>query len=83
MADYLEKLKKEYKGLFGPVGAAPAIASHEFATEWYRPGATHAAALRKMVADDPTGIGILPSGSESDYTKMMQGRLGDATRIED
>ena len=83
MADYLEKLKKEYKGLFGPVGAAPAIASHEFATEWYRPGATHAAALRKMVADDPTGIGILPSGSESDYTKMMKGRLGDATRIED
>ena len=31
MADYLEKLKEEYPGMFGPVGAAPAIASHEFA----------------------------------------------------
>ena len=27
MADYLEKLKEEYPGMFGPVGAAPAIAS--------------------------------------------------------
>jgi len=30
VADYLEKLKEEYPGMFGPVGAAPAIASHEF-----------------------------------------------------
>jgi hypothetical protein len=78
---YLEKLKKEYGDIFG--GATPPISSSEYTTESYRPGATHEAALRKMVADDPSGIGILPSGLESDYTKAKTGRLGDGARIED
>jgi hypothetical protein len=36
-----------------------------------------------MVADDPSGVAILPSGLESDYTKFKTGRLGDSPDLMD
>ena len=83
MADYLEKLKKEYPGMFGPVGSAPAVASHEFATEWYRPGSDERWARRGewgsadlLDIDPKTDIGILyPKGSEAELKRSLEGPM--------
>ena len=87
MADYLEKLKKEYPGMFGPVGSSPIVASHEFATDWYRPGSDERWARRGELGSAPlldidpkTGVDILyPEGT---IPKVKTGTKGPMPVIE-
>ena len=85
MADYLEKLKEEYPGMFGPVG--PAIASHEFAPRKISaslhstgedPHADYdveTEAWKETIRDDPSGIGVMPSPLDSDWKKFRDGKI--------
>ena len=69
-----EEWEKEYPELKGLPGA-PIVASTEFAEA---PDYDVAAeAWKETVRKDPSGIGVMPSPLDSDFTKSRMGKLGD------
>jgi hypothetical protein len=76
MARWEDEWRKAYPSLVGMPGAP--IASSEYTTEWYRPGSEKfkREAGEAVMREDPSGIAVLPSPLDSDYTRLRKEFMG-------